>query len=279
MLEFDSATDTFRISLRSLPDSVDLDSRNRNVTARHLRFAYAHELAHRFLYVQTQGTWRRALAIVADEYDGVDRMAAIRQMSALEETICSDAASRILLPDAIVVPAIGHFEPSDDEGDDPGDIERVWRLIGYVADRFNVSWWCALRRMAKLRQSDMLPSIGDDFCFLLIGASAEKGSAGRGRLQLRVMDYSWPSNLCEAKVKPLFPGFPCAKLGEELAARLNECFESGASRAGHLSCSIMVKLSDKGSESIRSFHLEGRWKLWTNKPGRQVAVYGRFCGR
>lgn len=211
-IEFDSAKQRFVIYLNRSQDqhgrTVATDA-----TDRRDRFVYAHEFAHRFFFVRVGDGWSRALGEIVRQAHPTGRYRIARAVSQMEERICNSVATRLLVPreqlERVVEDAIERHTSTE---------HLLIDTLTNASKRFQVSWWCAIRRITAVRPVALASAWGSSFCFVLLGESVHTG-AGRGRSALRVLDFWWPQEIGGEPVKPAFPGLRVSHLGDEFAAR------------------------------------------------------------
>ena len=147
------------------------------------RFVYAHEFAHRFFFVRVGDGWSRALGEIVRQADASERYGIARLISQTEERICNNVATRLLVPREQLEQVIQETIETR-----TGAEHILIDILANVSQRFQVSWWCASRRIAALKPVALAGALGASFCFLLLGQSIHTG-AGRGRSALRVLDF------------------------------------------------------------------------------------------
>ncbi len=227
------------------------------------RFVYAHEFAHRFLFVRWKDGWVRALSRVADSVEQRRRLSVVRALSRVEEGICNDVAGRILVPEehlrTVVARVIGE-----------GGLEEssLIRLVSVVSQRYQVSWWCAVRRLAVGKTLGVAEVLKGPYLLLLLGRSGQTGR-GRGQVALRVLDLWWPNEVDGVRVRAVYPGMRVAHLGREFEERV--CAVEGRRRR-ELVCEVRL-LSRRGAE-IRAM-VRGFSQRWGSGRDGRVVVYGR----
>ena len=115
-ISFDEERRKFRIYLSSQGVAEQMGFRKT------LRFVYAHEFAHRFLFVPYGDGWVRALSQVAEGVQTGQRLSVVRKLSRIEENICNDVAGRVLVPE-------GHLQTMVTEFVGGG---QRWRSVAYA---------------------------------------------------------------------------------------------------------------------------------------------------
>ena|GEM_PF-4318282 len=100
-LTFDRDAGQFIIALNPRPHQrVWLDDDPSLSLQPFLRFAYAHEVAHRFFFVESDGRWQRALERTTRAIaPAALRERAVLELYKLEEDSCNRIAGRVLVPE------------------------------------------------------------------------------------------------------------------------------------------------------------------------------------
>ena len=266
-LAYDSGAGTFLISLNSNQGAAEPDTPFADTLTRVQRFAYAHEFVHRFLFISQADHWSRALTVVVEESPSEDRLGTTRFLSHLEEKICDVSAGRILVPEDALEACVADKAASWPSGD------LLWTLIGDVARTFQVSWACAFRRLSKTKPHAVMASLGDSFCFLLVGSSRATGR-GSGQPRIRLIDYWWPTTVGDTLVKDVYPGLPLRHLGEDLEEIVGGILARESPEAGDMRCVVLVKSKKNEDDKLIPGEFEGRWKRWGRASNAMVALYG-----
>lgn len=229
------------------------------------RFAYAHEFAHRFLYVKSNGRLRRALAVAVGEASPGDRLRVARVLSLAEEKVCNYSAGRLLVP----LDALNEFIASR-IALDPSICDTFGELVELVADEFEVSIRCAIRRLIAERPASLLSALPGEFFCMLLAYTRDTG-AGQGRLALRVHD-SWQKLGSLKGVKPPHWGSEALEQGERMEAFLRQTMETEESvSAGQARVPLYGRTPDKQRVSCE---LAGHWRAWGRGRHRQILVFG-----
>ena len=262
-IEFNKERQRFVIYLNR-PSEKSGRAKNAEVAGRLDRFVYAHEFAHRFFFVRVADGWSRALAEVGRGSGAAERLGITRSISTIEERICNGVATRLLVPrrhlELVVREAIGTR----------GDTEHLLiNLLSNVSRRFEVSWWCASRRIAALKPAALVAALGSSFCYILLGRSVQTG-AGRGRSTLRVLDFWWPEDVAGEPIRPAFPGLRLSYLGETFEQRANAL--EGHDRIQEEIC-WPIRLISKRREPVQGI-LRGFCRTWSLAVERRYLVYG-----
>ena len=141
------------------------------------------------------------------------------------------------------------------------------RLVARVSEVYQVSWWCAVRRLSASKACGVSEALGRSYLLLLVGRSGQTGR-GRGQVALRVLDCWWPSEVDGLRVKAGYPGLRVAHLGREFEEVV--CNMAGT-RRGELVCQIRL-LSKEGEEVKMA--LRGFLQQWGSGVDGRIVVYG-----
>lgn len=274
-IEFDEESGQFRIYLNPSVVGPRTETDSQVGSHRNLRFTYAHEFAHRFLFVESRERWERALRLVVAARPSFERLSAARTLSILEERLCNRAAGRLLAPEEELVACItGTLDAYARE-----DASAIWPAIDAIADRFQISSWCAVRRLADVRATGALERLGPSFCFMLIGISSGKGLAGKSRSDIRVIDLIWPDIVGGRQIRPPFPGLALSNLSVELTKAVGDILATSTPLKGSIECPILIEDEQEGGAGRRSRRralLKGAWREWWSGPSRRIAIQGHI---
>jgi hypothetical protein len=228
---------------------------------RHARFLYAHEFVHRFLFVERDGTFVRALAICSSNYGGADRLEALRRLSKAEEKLCNRVASELLVPQNLLSEVITRPRLFNSDSD------RFWWLLDEVSSEFDVARSVALRQVARSGSV-----FREGACFLLVGPSVSTG-AGRGGLEWRVIDFIWPDRVDGVNIAAMYPGLPVRKLGSSFVDAVRACREMVPARTGgEIMCAIGLRSDDADAPIGATMH--GAWRLWHARDDIMIGLCG-----
>lgn len=266
-IEYDRQSDEFVIVLADNPRIHGPDAGAREAIVKHQRFSYAHEFAHRFLFVRREGTWTRALAVVARTPQNVPPLVVARKLTTLEERVCNDVAGRLLVPEDALRGVIDTAVRSSTEPK-----SHIWRVASTVSGTFGVSWWCAVRRSVMLMPPSLQEALGPSFAFLLFGTSSAKGGTSSAT-KPRVLDYHWPGRIGTVRIRPLFPGMALDNLGSEITSQVRKLLAGDGWSSGEYSSGLVVH---DGSGAERRVVIRGWWRGWAVGSERQVAVHGNL---
>ena len=230
------------------------------------RFVYAHEFAHRFFFVRVGDGWSRALAEVVEASSGAERFKIARSVPGIEEKICNNIATRLLVPREHLDRAIRETMSTE-----TNTRHLLVNILRNVSRRFEVSWWCAARRIAAVRTPELKAAWGPSYCYLLLGRSVHTG-AGRGKSRLRVLDFWWPEEVAGEPIKPAFPGLGLSHLGEEFAERASSLEETRQMETETKICWPM-RLVSKERRAVEAV-LRGYCRRWNLTVEGRYLVYG-----
>ena len=182
------------------------------VVTRRLRFTYAHEMAHRFLFVERDASWVRAMAESCTARPGSARARELRRLGFNEERLCDRVAGRILVPEdllsAILTPqfrAVSEGQPFD-----------FGRMVKALSDHFAVSGECMLVQVQRALDRGKVTA-PEGFCAFLIRESETMGSGLRASRKLRVRSAIVPKRIADTDIVQVFPGLGLDNLGEAFA--------------------------------------------------------------
>jgi hypothetical protein len=266
-LTYNSKTNEFIISLNPTDKAFDIERATRNDEVKFQRFAYAHEFAHRFLYVPRGGEWIRALSIVTAAFPKETRLRTIRILSTVEERICNRAADRLLLPTGELTRYVSEVLFGS-----KASPHLIWEVVGNVANKFCVSRRCALRRVVSAKPEDLRQALGESFCLLLLGRSSSTGR-GQGASRIRLLDYWWPQSANGIDVVQVFPGLAIEHLGEDLARAVASMLGNTRANAGEISRMIELRSKHDTAKRIPS-QFTGVWMKWMSAGYQQLVMFG-----
>jgi len=211
-LTFDAAAGQFQIWLNRHADArrprwydEELNPNALDIKGR-LRFTYAHELAHRFFFLEHGLIWERLL----DRVTNRDDAQAYEALYDAEEVLCDRIAARLLIPDKIVREIGTHLTGLI-------DTHEVGLEVMRLAERCAVTRESFLVRIARAIGLRELPWPEDAIC-LLIGHSTRSGSRARAQRKLRIKVMLTARN----SLGHVYPGMPVQKLSAALAAYVCE---------------------------------------------------------
>jgi hypothetical protein len=210
-----------------------------------MRFTYAHEVAHRFFFVNQHGKWARARDLATSNLPLAEEMKHKITLSRIEEGLCNSIARRVLIPD-IELDAV---DLRDWFGKGKGFID----LLTATARKFGVSRDCLLVRLQRNRVS------GPHVAFL-VGRS--RGTVHKkGALGLRIATWLCSQDRESVGVQRLHPGFEWSNFGRTAFESVESWMQNRSESEG--SFEILLKFSREESLSFR-----GWWSLLNTTPVR-----------
>jgi hypothetical protein len=193
-LEYEERIGRFVITLCTpFPDRPLHEQPNR---AR-MRFTYAHEVAHRFFFVNERGKWSRARDLATSNLPLAEEMKQKITLSRIEEGLCNSIARRVLIPDV----ELGGVDLRDWFGKG----KEFINLLTATARKFGVSRDCLLVRLQRNRVS------GSHAAFLV---SRSRGTVHKkGALSLRIATWLCSQDGVSVGMQRLRPGFEWSNFG------------------------------------------------------------------
>jgi len=251
-ISFDEASHRFVIRLARGAASVTAN-----------RFVYAHEFAHRFLFVPRRDGWVRAITLITDGAPPSRRLELARVLSTAEEQLCNRIANRLLLPDKALAKTTATVLSCALR-----DEFILWRLLETVARDFDVSFQCAFRSLSS-RHAEVLSFARPDSVAFVVGTSEWTG-AGKGDPRMRVIDSWWPMEFSESQLVRPYPGMDVIEFGSAFA-RFARRMAEGTSIEGEVRLPMTLPTKKGATEAT----LYGWWKAITIGHRRSL-VYGRL---
>lgn len=193
---FDESRQNFAIRLRQPESPMTLEELAANPR---YRFTYAHEMAHRFLFVKHGQTWRRALDLATEDLDPASRLREKITLSRIEEGLCNSIARRILIPDSFLYehcPLDRWFYQGS----------KFYSLLTRAARI------CKVSRDVMLVRLEKWPHVNKGAYFAIIVDRSVGAITSRGKRMLRAMTGIFPSRTHGE----LYPGMPLDDLGSEI---------------------------------------------------------------
>ena len=241
------------------------------IMTRRLRFTYAHELAHRFLFVRQNDVWVRTVEAACRAKRATAVAAEIRRLKTVEEQLCDRIAGRLLVP---LDHLKGHLEKRFATG---GSIDFA-DTIEQLADKFIVTRECMLVQIQRALRKNVLSS-PEEFCAFLIRESRTKGTGSIGYKKLRIEVSIMPSRIQDDDVSPWFPGIAVEELGKEFLEFVQSIQGSPDRVSGdiHLPLKILKKTASKNEE--RKAFLNGWWRSSNRKTHHSSApilIWGKL---
>jgi hypothetical protein len=267
-IEYDKAVRRFVISLSPALEDRDPELGS-DLVPRAQRFSYAHEFAHRFLYIERDDGWLRALSAATEAQPRELRLHALRLLSAQEERLCNKIAGQLLVPSEMLTLLAERFtntaRPSE---------HHLWDFLTTIVKDFQVSRWCAFRQLSKtphLIQRRLPPH----YCLLVFGHSTSKGTM-RGRSRLRIVDYWWPGGIDGLATRALFPGIAAANISPALEEYVAISIRDRVANPDKMTIPRPVSESIQVQSAAKAVQLTlNGWSRWWSGGSRpQLAVYG-----
>jgi hypothetical protein len=272
-IEFDASRQRFVITLFKKTDETQEPRRLPSRSPSRLRFTYAHEVAHRFFFVEDGDRWVRAIQLVSQDLDLAERMKTVRTLGRFEEAMCNNIARRILIPDEslvnIVAPPIIQ-ELIRNRG-------RLMEVLGDLSTTFKVSRECLLVRLQRGIDAGLVAFKIPAVMFVLGKSFGSTGDRGSWRSRVRVPVS--PLRVEGRRLKPVFPGMTIEGLGEVAASVLTGILSS-SERQGEITMRIELReIGNDGKERALMADLAGWWSRLhpTVEDSRQsLALWGRI---
>lgn len=241
------------------------------------RFAFAHEFAHRFFFIERGGVWGRAVRFVLEALDGSARASAFRHLHALEERVCNRLASQFLVPtDVFTHPGV----LPEVSGVVEHEAVPLHRYIIGLARRCEVSPEAIIVAMGRGDVLAHMPHHSDVLVLLIRESAGPRSLLGSSR-RLRVAVALTPDTYATEKLRPLYAGMPLDVLGDEVVSFSRDQLDGAVGRGLVIhTCSIRA-LSVAGIEARRerSLRFGASWFAWeTPHGGRELLVWGRVEG-
>ena len=248
-LRFDSRSGLFRITLCCHDPSISLRELGGDLR---YRFTYAHEIAHRFFFIQKDNGWLRAIDLAADAAGPVERIRRRVYLTRLEEGACNRIAARVLIPDEFIV-RYKLLDALSDQG------PNFYRTLTHFARKFGVSRECLLVRLREeLRETESFRK--NSGCILLIGYS--RGLTRTSHFKPRIRLAVNPAAIGGIRLRKLYPGMGLEGLGKYASDLIFSVLDRGTGGAGEISKTLELEESKTNNQS-RSIHLKG-WRRRLN---------------
>ncbi len=269
-LEFDDAKGHFVVRLGTRWNKPDINRIPNDHLARglgRLRFTYAHEVAHRFFFVRSGNSWRRALDVVANALPEGNVFRARRVLTRLEESLCNTIAGKVLIPSDKLAEVCTQYRGFST------DTEPLFcAALTSAARLFAVTRKCFMVRLRKaIEQGEV--SVGENFCALLCGISSEQGSS-RSQLRMRVSVPIIPSRLGNYQLVRKFNGMAVENFGEALFIFCSHALKPETRSSGTLQVPLQLRaIGENRSEFDVGVRMEGNWNKLSSG---EVLVWGRL---
>jgi hypothetical protein len=273
-ITFDSESQRFVITLfQGSQEVAGTQTLDALTASKRLRFAYAHEVAHRFFFVQNGSIWTRAIQQVTAGLSLAARMRTIRVLNRLEEGMCNNIARRVLVPDHELVSTVAPSiiaELCQNRG-------QLFGLLDAVARQFGVSRDFLFVRLQRAVDAKMFP-VDVPVAAFIFGYS--RGSVSdKSAWKLRVRVPLLPLKADGRPLKRLYPGIDITVLGPAIANFVSDALE-GDREDGIVRIPIrLCEISGDGGHRGVKAELSGWWHILGQKSGREgrrVALWGRL---
>jgi hypothetical protein len=251
-ISFDRGRGRFVIKMRR-PDK-EMTAVEMGKSSRY-RFTYAHEVAHRFFFVQqADGGWSRALDCATENLDTAARLREKVMLSRLEESLCNRIAGRLLIPDRFVAERC-NFDAWVSSG------PNFYRYLKAAASDCAASPGTLLIRLSRSKKSS--PS-RTGTCAMIVDRSAGP-PASRGRYTWRVTCASMPRDVNREETG-FYPHLEVESFGSELSSFVTNNIAQREKLSGGIKVNFQI-----GDHPVR--RLEGWWRLLGENP-RRMMIWG-----
>ena len=230
------------------------------------RFTYAHEMAHRFFFIeQSDESYVRAIDLLTADLPVAQKIRHRRLLNGIEERLCNQIARRVLIPDSLLLEHCDLHEWFNRK-------EGLYRSLSRAAAEFGVSRECLIVRIGSaIRRGVMI--VEDSKCLIVV-AKTRGPITQRGDETLRINACFFPRKLNERIVNAPFPGFELRRFG----VVAEEFFESGFTRrtpsAGEMDVPLALTSHKRNADAVAT-HLRGWWKSHGNNPDfRRLYAWG-----
>ncbi len=261
-LAFDDRVGQFVVSLSRRPGSQGGSLRQQlaDPFVRRQRFTYAHEVAHRFCYIQADdGTWIRAAERASASSRPYTRLRLLRKLMIHEELLCNSIAGRVLIPDDILSRRVGLLAPGFRA--DPGIFSAN---LDELCDEFAVTRDCMLIQIKKtLRRSQNL--LGDLVWFLVRTDGAS--------LVPRFATCALPAAIAGVAPVEVYPGEEVTARSEAIAAFVRRALTGSMPDSGPGEWPCVLATKQKTTVHVK---LTGHYSVdrYRSIPGGTVLLWG-----
>jgi hypothetical protein len=265
-MEFDASTGKFIIKLCSSEKKQLSELRD---LPRH-RFTYAHEMAHRFFYIQKGGQWVRAIDSVTARLSTVEAMRERITLSRSEEGCCNSIARRLLMPEHLL-----HSECRLDEWFDEG--EHLFTHISRAAKKFGVSLHCLLVQLQQEVQNGRMPLLSSRCLFLVEQSTGT--ILRRSQAKLRITTAIMPGRIGPFASKTPYPGMEWEKFGAEALCDVRTLLGGQSAARGSIFEHLRLPGIRDGKEMVQDAELCGWWRLLNSKSSdkpRKLILWGNL---
>jgi hypothetical protein len=226
------------------------------ILTRRLRFTYAHELAHRFCFVNDSGKWVRAMELAVSRKRKSAELNDLNRLTSNEEQLCNNVANRVLVPDLLLANCFQPVllgSPNELLGNFFNKLKTMAELFAVTDDCLAVACQKAIER----RVIRMPPK----FCALLVGNSSKKTHNKQGAKKLRVLFSLLPDNVNGLSVKPIFPGMAADNLGSSFTKFISGLLAESAARRGWGEIPIQLLINTDLTNQKADLQLNSCWEL------------------
>jgi|SRR5579862_894085 len=206
------------------------------------RFTYAHEMAHRFFFVQDQQEWKRASNLATANLSPAEQIRERMNLHRREEELCDQIARRVLVPEELLeryCPLEKWFASG----------KHFFGNVSRTAERFDISRDCLLVRLQ--RQAKTLAN--DRHCVFVV----ERSKLERDRHPDR--DYYLACGIFpkgSTGLRNLYPRCEWAKAGDEAHSFVVERLFKGRPSSGEVEMPLA-----SGAHDGSKLYLRGWWTL------------------
>jgi hypothetical protein len=274
-ISFDSESGWFRIRLNpaSGRNGASVNVAAPSAVRRRLRFTYAHEFAHRFFFVEHEGTWNRAASLATHSQHGTQICGVVAFQ---EEQMCNRIAADILVPEGVLVRmAMDHGWPASI------DQKGLLALTSRIAEGLDVTLECVLVRLERAIGRGAL-AWQDDQIALIIRLS-DSTVEGRGSFVPRLQIGFLPGWMSRAPYRSHYPKMAVDRWGIDFAHNVQALLRHETpGTCGHLKTTLRIPLTkNRRSTEGRSarMRLDGTWRLSESRdvvspPSRSLFLCG-----
>lgn len=232
------------------------------------RFTYAHEMAHRFFFIeQKEESWIRAINALTENLPAAQRIRDRRRLNQIEEGLCNRIAHRVLIPDRLL---LEHCDLDEWFGSQA----LLYRSLSRTAAEFGVSRECLIVRIGgAIRRKVMVPQDGK--CLMVVAKT--RGTINqRGKEALRISVCFFPRKLNERIVDAPFPGFELRRFGPTAEEFFESGFTGPLSSAGEIDLPLTLTSHKRMEDSVPT-RLVGWWRSHgTNPDYRRLYAWGKL---
>jgi hypothetical protein len=262
-LNYDQDKNSFVIKLCS-PNAREEQARTKRD-----RFTYAHEMAHRFFFLEhAERGWIRALDLSTENLSASQALLDRWHLNNLEESLCNRIARRVLIPDTLLLERCRLDQWFSGE-------HTLYRHLSKTANDFGVSRECLIVGISSAIRRKVIEAT-DSVVLMVIGKTTGPINR-RGKEALRVSVCSFPKRFLEYPVDAPFPGFELRRFGSEAEEFFERAITNPAESHGEISIPISLK-SKRSEQTVPTPRLVGWWNSYGGlNPGhRKLCVWGKL---